>query len=196
MDNTVFYIRYIFLSMCVALISCSKTEIEVSTIIPQALEKRYVLQPNFEIIEKKLYADSSGDDLPFTLEKIESPWETIDENLLYKAIILTKDSFFFCDKEDPLEIRHKYKYRVSQDSIFQEGQNQDNPSIHFSIFIGMYNPDQSIKLCKRYYYLRIREDQRNCRYGNWYGSEKYDDICHKNGFFKLPKEINKRDTIA
>lgn len=197
MNNAFFYIKTAFLSMCTVFISCNKTEIEVPTITPQVLEKRYVLQPDFEIIEKKLYADPSGDDLPFTFEKIESIWKNIDGNLLYQAIILKKDSIFFCDKEDPLTITDKCKYRVSQDSIYQEGQNQDNPSIHFSIFIGMYNPDHSIKLCKRYYYyLRIREDQVNSRYGNWYGFEKYDDVFHENGFFKSPKEINKGDTIA
>lgn len=197
MNKAFTFIKITILSMCTVFISCNKTEIETPAITPQVLEKRYALQPDFEIIEKKLYADSSGEDLPFSLEKIKSTWETIDGRYLPQLIILKKDSIFFCDKENPLTIKDKCKYRVSQDSIFQEGQNQDNPSIHFSIFIGMYNPDQSIKLCKRYYYyLRFREDQMNSRYGNWYGFEKFDDVFHENGFFKSPKEINKGDTIA
>lgn len=167
----------------------------------RSTEKRFVLNGDYKIIDKKLYADASGKNLPFEMDNIKKIWMYIDGSLLSHVIILKEDSIFVADNQIAAQkgdFRDKCKYRVANDSIFMEGQNANDPSIDFSIFIGVQGDAlKSIEICKRYYYyLKLDKDVMLKRYGNWYGFESYDNVFYEGGWFSSPSELQKGDTIA
>ncbi|WP_313379809.1 hypothetical protein [Proteiniphilum saccharofermentans] len=164
---------------------------------PTNQEQQFVFQGDFTLTDKKLYADSSGKDIPFGDQDVKKIWKNIEGTSLNTYIILKNDSIFFTDDLNSSNYEKKHKYKIKNDSVFMEGQNASDPTKYFSSFIGISNSMKSIDFHRGYYYfLRQSEHQTNSSLGSTSLYINYDLAFGKNGWIDSPNMLNTGDTLA
>lgn len=181
----------------VLLSSCNE-ELIIAKQNPKIDTLYFAYRGDYEIIDKMLYADSSGKNLPFSFLDVKKTWKNIEESRYTSYVSLTKDSIYFTiDTPPTINYFNKYQYKMKKDSIYIEGQNASDSTKLFSKFIGTINSMKSIDFYTGcYYYLKQYEDQVNASFGRTSLYINYDHVFGKDGFIYSPSMLNTGDTLA